>query len=44
MGTVKLGDRFPAGELEDIDGSTVRFPDVFSHAPATVVFFYRGRW
>jgi peroxiredoxin len=44
MGRLKIGDVFPAAELRDIDGSFVRFPEVFSHAPATVVFFYRGRW
>jgi peroxiredoxin len=39
-----IGDSFPAGRLQDIDGATVEFPAVFSPAPATVVFFYRARW
>jgi hypothetical protein len=39
-----IGDLFPGAALNDIDGVTVEFPAVFSHAPATVIFFYRGRW
>ena len=39
-----IGDKFPVASLSDIDGKTVRFPEVFSRASATVVFFYRGRW
>jgi hypothetical protein len=44
MGKLNIGDRFPAARLQDIDGATVSFPGVFADAPATVVFFYRGRW
>lgn len=44
MAKLKVGDPFPAGRLQDIDGETVEFPAVFKKAPATVVFFYRGRW
>ena len=40
----KVGDKFPAAKVKDIDGAAVEFPQVFTHAPATVVFFYRGRW
>ena len=39
-----VGANFPAAKLQDIDGGTVEFPEVFAQAPATVVFFYRGRW
>jgi hypothetical protein len=41
---LKVGDAFPAASLLDIDGATVEFPKVFAQAPASVVFFYRGRW
>ena len=44
MVTLAIGDPFPAATLQDIDGQTVEFPAVFAAAPATVVFFYRGRW
>jgi peroxiredoxin len=44
MTTLGIGDPFPETEIEDIDGETVRFPEVFAGAPATVVFLYRGRW
>jgi hypothetical protein len=44
MVTLAVGDRFPAATLQDIDGAAVDFPAVFAQAPATVVFFYRGRW
>jgi peroxiredoxin len=44
MATLKVGDHFPTAKLQDLDGATVEFPAVFSQAPATVVFFYRGRW
>ena len=44
MAKLRVGDNFPSAKLRDIDGATVEFPEVFSHAPATVVFFYRGRW
>ncbi|MEE9143816.1 MAG: hypothetical protein V3U06_03480 [Candidatus Binatia bacterium] len=44
MPKVNVGDSFPNAKLQDIDGGTVEFPAVFSQAPATVVFFYRGRW
>ena len=44
MAELAVGDNFPAAKLQDIDGGTVEFPQVLSRAPATVVFFYRGRW
>ena len=44
MVKLKVGEQFPAAKLQDIDGATVEFPALFSQAPATVVFFYRGRW
>jgi peroxiredoxin len=44
MGKLTVGDQFPAAMLNDIDGTTVDFPAVFKNAPATVIFFYRGRW
>jgi hypothetical protein len=39
-----IGDKFPAARLSDVDGAAVEFPKIFSRAPATVIFFYRGRW
>jgi peroxiredoxin len=39
-----IGDLFPSAALNDIDGVAVEFPEVFTNAPATVLFFYRGRW
>jgi peroxiredoxin len=44
MTKLNVGDEFPAASLQDIDGATVDFPAAFAQAPATVVFFYRGRW
>lgn len=44
MADLAIGGKFPAAKLADIDGRTVEFPAVFEKAPATVVFFYRGRW
>jgi len=44
MAKLAVGDTFPSGSLKDIDGVAVDFPAVFEAAPATVVFFYRGRW
>ncbi len=44
MAKIQIGDNFPAAKLLDIDGATVEFPAAFAPAPATVVFFYRGRW
>jgi peroxiredoxin len=44
MAKLTVGDIFPSAALKDIDGVTVDFPAVFKNAPATVVFFYRGRW
>lgn len=41
---LEAGARFPNGQLEDIDGRLIEFPQVFGAAPATVVFFYRGQW
>jgi peroxiredoxin len=39
-----IGDKFPSAKVKDIDGETVELPQVFTRAPATVIFFYRGRW
>jgi peroxiredoxin len=44
MTKVSVGDVFPAATLHDVHGVTVDFPAIFESAPATVVFFYRGRW
>ena len=44
MAKLTVGDQFPTATLNDIDGVTVDFPAVFKTAPATVLFFYRGRW
>jgi peroxiredoxin len=44
MAKLMVGDEFPAATLQDVYGPTVEFPAVFKQAPATVVFFYRGRW
>ena len=44
MAKLTVGDIFPAAVLRDIDDIVVDFPEVFKAAPATVVFFYRGRW
>jgi peroxiredoxin len=44
MAKLQIGDNFPGAKLTDIDGATAEFPAVFAQAPATVVFFYRGRW
>jgi peroxiredoxin len=44
MAKLRVGDHFPTAKLQDLDGATVEFPAVLSQAPATVVFFYRGRW
>jgi len=44
MAKLKVGDTFSTALLQDIEGAAVEFPAVFSQAPATVVFFYRGRW
>jgi len=44
MGKLQIGDNFPSAKLNDIDGAAAEFPGVFAQAPATVVFFYRGRW
>lgn len=44
MAKLTIGDIFPDARLQDIDGETVEFPALFAKVPATVVFFYRGRW
>ena len=44
MSILAAGEKFPQAKLKDTDGKTVEFPAVFAKAPATVVFFYRGRW
>jgi peroxiredoxin len=44
MAKLQIGDDFPGVKLKDIDGAAVEFPAAFMEAPATVLFFYRGRW
>jgi len=44
MAELAIGEKFPVAKLQDIDGEAVNFPQIFARAPATVVFFYRGRW
>jgi peroxiredoxin len=44
MAKLTVGEQFPSASLKDIDGVTVDFPAIFKNAPATVIFFYRGRW
>jgi peroxiredoxin len=44
MSTLAIDDKFPAAILEDSNRETVELPNVFSKAPASVIFFYRGRW
>lgn len=41
---MQIGEPFPRASLKDIDGEPVEFPEIFTCAPATVVFFYRGRF
>ena len=44
MSRLKVNDDFPRARLLDIEGGMAEFPAVFAQVPATVVFFYRGRW
>ena len=44
MALLEIGSKFPTAKLQDIDGKVVEFPKIFTQAPATVVFFYRGQW
>jgi len=44
MTLLEVGAQFPAAKMQDIDGEVVEFPAIFTQAPATVVFFYRGQW
>jgi hypothetical protein len=44
MSRPEIGENFPAAQLRDSEGVLVELPGIFSRAPATVVFFYRGRW
>ena len=44
MALLEIGSIFPNAKLQDIDGKVVEFPAIFTQAPATVVFFYRGQW
>jgi peroxiredoxin len=44
MFTLAVGGKFPAAILQDSNRETVELPNVFSKAPASVIFFYRGRW
>ena len=44
MSNLAIGCDFPAAELADVNGGAVQFPGAFSQSPATIVFFYRGRW
>ncbi len=44
MALLEIGSKFPAEKMKDIGGKVVEFPAIFTQAPATVVFFYRGQW
>ena len=44
MVKINVGEQFPAAKLRDTEGNPVELPNLFGQAPATVVFFYRGRW
>jgi hypothetical protein len=44
MAILSIGESFPNARLHDTNDEPVEFPAVFTNAPATVVFFYRGRW
>ncbi|HEX9880652.1 MAG TPA: hypothetical protein VGB25_10695 [Candidatus Binatia bacterium] len=44
MAGITVAQVFPAGRLQDIDGLWVEFPAIFSRSPASVAFFYRGRF
>ncbi len=44
MAKLTVGDQFSTGSLKDSNGATVDFPAIFRNVPATVIFFYRGRW
>ena len=44
MAILSVGDSFPIARLQDTNGEAVEFPTVFARVPATVLFFYRGRW
>ncbi len=44
MAKLQIGDSFPGATLQEICGATVELPAAFARVPATVVFFYRGRW
>jgi hypothetical protein len=43
MTKLTVGKILPSASLKDLDGVSVDFPAFFKNAPATVVFFYRGR-
>ena len=44
MPGLTVGQPFPPVSLQDIDGNWVEFPEIFSRTPASVTFFYRGRF
>ena len=44
MALLEIGSKFPTAKLQDIAGKPVAFPKIFTEAPATVIFFYRGQW
>ena len=44
MSTLAIGDKFPSAILQDTNREIVELPNVFWKAPASVIFFYRGRW
>jgi len=44
MSLLPIGGKFPAIELQDVDGDVIAFPASFKNAPASIVFFYRGQW
>ena len=42
-GVVKVGDRAPEFELQNVAGARVRLRDLLSEGPL-VLCFYRGKW
>lgn len=44
MGQLTVGELFPSASLRDIDDHPIEFPSVFETAPASIAFFYRGRF
>jgi hypothetical protein len=42
-GVVKVGDRAPQFELQNVAGARIRLKDLLSEGPL-VLCFYRGKW